>query len=374
MFPRFYQNLSKYIIPGKVCLIYGPRQTGKTTLLKNFLDSSNLKYKLDSGDNIRVQNLLSSLDFNLLLEYVKGYELYAIDEAQEIPNIGKALKILIDNVPGLRIIATGSSSFDISQKIGEPLTGRKITLQLYSFAQLELKNIYNDFELKEKLPEFLIYGGYPEVIKAVSLKEKKRILDELVNSYLLKDILTFEKVRNSKIILDLLTLLSYQVGSLVSVHEISNTLRIESRTVLRYLDILEKSFIIFRLGAFSNNLRSEVSKKCKYYFFDNGIRNTIIYQFNELKLRNDVGQLWENFVFMERQKYNTYNDNFTRTFFWRNYAKNEIDLIESKEGKIFAYELKYSSSRKNPPADFIKKYPSAEFRCINKDNYLECIV
>lgn len=374
MIPRFYENLNKFLLPEKVCLIYGPRQTGKTTLLKNFLGSSKLKYKLDNGDNIRVQNLLSSLDFNLLIEYVKGYELYAVDEAQEIPNIGKALKILIDNVPGLRIIATGSSSFDIAQKVGEPLTGRKITLQLYSLAQLELKNIYNNFELKEKLPDFLIYGSYPEVIKAESIKDKKRILDELVNSYLLKDILSFEKVRNSKIILDLLTLLSYQIGNLVSVYEISNTLRIESRTVLRYLDILEKSFVIFRLGAFSNNLRSEVSKKCKYYFFDNGIRNAIIYQFNDINLRNDVGQLWENFIFMEREKYNSYYENLTRTYFWRNYAKNEIDLIESKQGKIFAYELKYSSTKKNPPADFIRKYPSAEFSCINKDNYLEYVL
>jgi uncharacterized protein len=374
MIHRFYQNLEDYIKPGKVCLIYGPRRTGKTTILKNFLESSNLKYKLDSGDNIRTQNLLSSLDFNLLLDYVKGYELYAIDEAQEIPNIGKALKILVDQLPDLKIIATGSSSFDISQKVGEPLTGRKVTLKLFSIAQLELQNIYNNFELKEKLPEFLIYGSYPEVITAETIKEKKRILDELVNSYLLKDILSFEKVKNSKTIFDLLSLLAFQIGSLVSIHEISNTLRIESRTVLRFLDILEKSFVIFRLSAFSSNLRSEISRKCKYYFYDIGVRNAIVSQFNELNLRNDVGQLWENFVFMERQKYNTYNENYGRTYFWRNYAKNEIDLIENRDGQIFSYEIKYSSARKKPPIDFSKKYPSAVFNYINRDNYLEYIL
>ena len=374
MIPRFYGNLSEFIKSGKVCLIYGPRRTGKTTILKNFLESTNLKYKLDSGDNIRTQNLLSSLDFDLILESVKGYELYAIDEAQEIPNIGKALKILVDNIPDLKIIVTGSSSFDISQKVGEPLTGRKITLQLFPVAQLELHKFQNKVELKEKLSEYLIFGSYPEVLTAKTIKEKRRILDELVNSYLLKDILSFEKIKSSKLIFDLLTMLAFQIGSLVSIHEISNTLRIESRTVLKYLDILEKSFIIYRLGAFSNNLRSEISQKSKYYFYDNGVRNAIISQFNELSLRNDTGMLWENFIFMERKKMNIYNENYVREFFWRNYAKNEIDLIENKDGKIFAYEMKYSSVKAKPPADFEKKYPQAEFKCINKDNYLDFVL
>ena len=371
MLKRFY-NLDKLIKKGKVLILYGPRRVGKTTLVNDFLSKTNLKYKLDSGDNIRVQQILSSQDFDKILDYTSGYQLLAIDEAQQISNIGMGLKILVDQNPNLIIIATGSSSFDLSQKVGEPLTGRKKIIILYPFSQLELLDIYNKYELKEKLENFLIFGSYPDVVLAKNRNEKIEFLEELVNSYLLKDILTLEKIKSSQQLLDLLKLIAFQVGSLVSLNELAKQIKLDVKTVARYLDILEKSFIIKKVTGFSRNLRKEIVKKSKYYFLDNGIRNAVISQFNKLTDRNDVGFLFENFMFSERLKNNAYKNKFGSIYFWRTYDGQEIDLIEERDGNLIGFEFKWSSkSKEKTPKDWKMNYPDASYKIINKENYLK---
>ena len=375
MIKRFYHDLDKYLKPNHALIIFGPRQVGKTTLLRNYLSHTKLKYRLDSGDNIRIQNLLGSQDFDKILDYAQGYDLIAIDEAQQIPNIGMALKILVDQVPNLSIIATGSSSFDLSQAVGEPLTGRKKTLILYPLTQMELLDIYNRHELKEKLEEFLIFGSYPEVITAQTKQEKISILTELVDSYLLKDILALEKIKSSEILLNLVKLLAFQVGQLVSLCELATQLKIAVKTVSRYLDLLEKSFVICKLGGFSGNLRNEVTSKHKYYFLDLGVRNAVIAHFNSLEMRNDIGQLWENFIFIERLKICAYKGFYGRRYFWRTYQGQEIDFIEEIENKLTAFETKWSPTKKvSIPSGWKENYPDTSFDVITPENYLKFLI
>jgi len=290
--PRFY-NIQDYLQPNKVLVIYGSRQVGKTTLLNDFLARTNLKYKLDSGDDLRVRRILNSEDFSRLTDFVSGYDLVAIDEAQRIPNVGRGLKILVDQIKDIKIIATGSSSFELSGQIGEPLTGRKETLILYPISQLELSKIFNPYEMREKLDEWLIFGSYPAVMTAQTRQEKIDVVTEITDSYLLKDILELERVKSSKILVDLLRLLAFQIGGEVSLSELGGQLGIDYKTVSRYLDLLQKTFVIFPLSGFSRNLRKEITKKNKYYFYDNGIRNAIISNFNDIDLRDDTGKLWK---------------------------------------------------------------------------------
>lgn len=355
-------------------IIYGPRRAGKTTLLNNFLKQTKLKYRLDSGDNIRVQNILGSNDFPKILDYASEYDLIAIDETQRIPNIGMGLKIIIDQCPKIFVIATGSSSFDLSQQIGEPLTGRKNTLILYPLSQKELYLQYNKYELKEQLEDFLIFGSYPEVIEAKTKKAKQNILNELVESYLLRDVLTLDKIKYSKILLDLLKLLAFQVGNQVSLNELANKLKIDVKTIDRYLNLLEKSFVIKRISGFSRNLRKEIVSKAKYYFLDNGIRNAVISQFNKPEDRNDIGALFENFIITERIKKCFYEDKYNVFYFWRTYDGQEIDLIEERRGKLFGFEIKWGFTKKiTSPKDWLG-YKNAEFKVINKDNYLDFVL
>jgi len=374
MIKRAYK-LEELIKPNKVLIIYGPRRVGKTTLLKDFLAHTKLKYKLDSGDNIRTQQVLSSQDFARILDYASGYELIAIDEAQQIPNIGMGLKIIVDQIQDIMVIATGSSSFDLAGATGEPLTGRKTTIALYPMAQKELLPLYNKHELKEKLEEFLVFGSYPEVITAKTRRDKIAVLEEIVNSYLLKDILTIDRIKGSKALLDLLKLIAFQVGSQVSLNEIATQIKLDVKTVSRYLDIFEKAFVIKRIGGFSRNLRKEIVSKAKYYFLDNGIRNAVIPQFNPLDSRNDIGILWENFVVIERIKKCAYQNIYGSLYFWRTYDGQEIDLVEEREGKLFGYEFKWSEKQKmKEPKDWCKTYDNAEFKIINRENYLEFIL
>lgn len=372
--PRSYHNLWQYLKPNRVLVIYGPRRAGKTTLLNDFLSDCKLKYKLDSGDNIRVQEVLSSQDFKLIKEYASGYELIAIDEAQRIPNIGQGLKILVDQVTSIKVIATGSSSFELSGQIGEPLTGRKITLILYPISQIELNLLYNRYELKERLNEWLIFGEYPEVITALSKNEKVKILDELVHSYLLKDILELERVKGSKILLDLLRLIAFQIGNEVSLSELAGQLGVDSKTIARYLDLLEKSFVLYNLRGFSRNLRKEVTKKSKYYFYDNGVRNAIISNFNDLNLRNDVGVLWENFLVIERLKKDAYHKIFANRYFWRTWDQKEVDFIEEREGKLFGYEFKWKEKLRIKNKAWLEVYPGSSLEIITPENYLDFII
>jgi hypothetical protein len=375
MLHRAYEPLEQYIHPNRVLLIYGPRRVGKTTLLQNVLAQTPLKYKVDSGDNIRTQQILSSQDFNQILAYVEGYELLAIDEAQNIPNIGIALKIIVDQIPGIRVIATGSSSFELAGQVGEPLTGRKRTLTLFPMAQSELLGTYNRFELREILPNFLIFGSYPEVITAPTRNERIEIVSEIANSYLLKDILSFDRVKSSRTLLDLLKLLAFQIGSEVSLNELATQLGVEVRTVQRYLDLLEKAFVIIRLSGFSRNLRQEITSKAKYYFLDTGIRNALIAQFNDPDQRNDLGQLWENFMVIERLKYRTYAAIPANMYFWRTYDQQEIDLVEERDGRLFGYEYKWSFKKTIvPPRSWVATYSEAEFGVVHPQNYQDFIL
>ncbi len=379
--PRFYQDLGRYIQPNKVLVIYGPRRVGKTTLLTDFLVNCKLKYKLDSGDNIKVQETLSSQDFNLIKEYASGYELIVIDEAQKIPNVGQGLKILVDQVPNIRVIATGSSSFELLGQVGEPLTGRKNTFILYPIAQLELTSLYNNYELKEKLNEWLVFGTYPEAITVVNentlltdKQEKIKILEELVHSYLLKDILEIERVKGSKVLLDLLRLIAFQVGNEVSFSELASQIGIDTKTVARYLDLFEKSFVLYNLRGFSKNLREEITRKSKYYFYDNGVRNAIISNFNDIKSRNDIGALWENFLITERLKRNAYRSIFSNNYFWRTWSQKEIDFVEEREGKLFGYEFKWSEkANKKIGKSWLEIYPEASLEIITPKNYFDFI-
>lgn len=372
---RFYSPLEKYFSPSKVLIIFGPRRTGKTTLLKNFLTTTSLKYLFISGDDIQMQLLLSSKDVQKILEFVETYQLLVIDEAQHIPEVGSGLKILVDHRPDLQIIATGSSLFELSGQIGETLTGRKRTLTLFPFAQCELSSEFNNYELKQQLENYLIFGTYPEVVIAETTKQKTQILQELVNSYLLKDILAFDRIRNSRSLLNLLQLLAFQITSEVSYNELANKLSISINTVQRYLDLLEKTFVIFRLGGFSRNLRNEVTKTAKYYFYDNGIRNAIIQQHNPIALRNDQGQLWENFMMVERLKYRSYKEIYANMYFWRTYQSGEIDLIEDREGVLHGYEIKWSENKEKitPPALWSDTYKNSTFNVITPKNYLEFV-
>jgi predicted AAA+ superfamily ATPase len=368
-------NLDSLITSGKALIIYGPRRTGKTTLLNNFLANTTLNYKLDSGDNIRIQHILSSQDFNRIIEYASGYNLIAIDEAQQIPNIGMGLKIIIDQNPQIMIIATGSSSFDLAGAVGEPLTGRKRTIILYPLAQHELLSIYNRFELRERLDEFLVFGSYPEIITAKSRKEKIVILNEIVNSYLLKDILSLDRIKGSRILLDLLKLIAFQIGSEVSLNELATQVRLDVKTIGRYLDIFEKAFIIKRINGFSRNLRKEITSKAKYFFLDNGIRNAVISQFNMPEDRDDNGRLWENFIIAERMKKCALLDIYGDHYFWRTYDGQELDWVEEREGKLFGYEMKYSLKKKKKiPGNWIKNYRNAEYHIITLENYLDFIL
>jgi len=379
--PRFYQDLTLHLKSGKALIIYGPRQVGKTTLIKDFLAAYPERYKLDSGDNIQIQTVLGSQDFDAIKGYAQGYSLIVIDEAQRIPNVGQGLKILVDQIPDIKVIATGSSSFELAGQVGEPLTGRKTTLTLYPVSQLELRGLYNAYELKNNLEHWLVFGGYPEITATESKSEKIRLLEELVQSYLFKDILELEQVKSSKTLMDLLRLLAFQVGKEVSLSELGQQVGVDTKTAARYLDLFEKSFVVYNLRGFSRNLRSEIVRKSKYYFYDNGIRNAVIANFNELNLRNDAGELWENFLFMERLKKRSYQNIYANSYFWRTWEHREIDLIEEREGKLFAFEFKWGNGKTNPstslrvksPKQWTEAYPEALFEVIDRENYLEFI-
>lgn len=373
MITRIYQDLSQYLESNRVLVIYGPRRVGKTSLLKSFLSKTSLKYRLENGAGAEIREVFGSMSQQVLRNYAEGQELIAIDEAQYIPNVGEALKLLVDTVPGIKVIATGSASFDLSNKVGEPLTDRKTTLQLFPVSQLELRQELNKYDLLQKREEYLIYGSYPKTLTISTLTNKSKYLRELVNDYLLKDILDLEKVKDSKVLMDLLRLLAFQVGNEVSYLELSQNLPIDPKTVARYLDLFEKAFILINLRGYSGNLRNEISNKRKYYFYDNGVRNAVIANFNPLNIRNDVGQLWENFLVIERLKKQVYKDIITNNYFWRTWAQQEVDFIEEREGNLFAYEFKYSPRRKVAGKAFLKAYPNSEFININTDNYLDFI-
>jgi predicted AAA+ superfamily ATPase len=364
------ENLQK----GKVLILYGPRQIGKTSLIDNFKKKTKLKTLNTTGENIRIRTIFEKGDLEEILAFIEGYELLIIDEAQTINNIGFALKLLTDHNKELTIIATGSSSFELANQVGEPLVGRKRTVEMFPISMLELKNIYNNYELKEKLEEFLIYGFYPEVITAKTSARKQSIATEIATSYLFKDILMLDNILSSSKINQIVRMLAFQVGSEVSFNEIATKVGLDVKTVSKYLDILEKSFILKSLGGYSGNLRDEVTQKRKYYFYDTGIRNALVANFNPLELRNDVGALWENFLVMERFKRNAYQEVVSNYYFWRTYQSGEIDFIEEREGKLFAYEFKWGKKPAKFPKKFTSTYANSETFLVNQGNFLDFIL
>ncbi|MFH1829521.1 MAG: ATP-binding protein [Pseudomonadota bacterium] len=367
------KNLKKALSPNMVVTIYGPRRCGKTTLLKKFLEKEKRSFLMVSGEDINVQEYLSSQSIAKLKGFVGKNRLLVVDEAQKIQNIGLNLKLLVDHVEGIEIIATGSSSFDLARNVGEPLTGRKKTLKMYPLAQLEIMQMEEQFEIDAHLESRLIYGSYPEVVITNDDHERERYLKEIVASYLYKDILELDGIRHSDKIVRLLQLLAFQIGKEVSCDELGTQLGISKNTIDKYLDLLEKTFVVFHLSGFSRNLRKEISKTSRYFFYDVGIRNAIINNFNSLNLRNDIGMLWENYVIVERIKKQEYLQISTNNYFWRTYDKKEIDLIEEREGLLHAYEVKWAPRKAKAPKDWIEAYKDSKYELITRQNYLEFI-
>jgi len=321
----------------KIILLYGARQTGKTTLINKILAEIPGKQLHINADELKYIEILSSRDSGKLRLLVEGYDLLFIDEAQRVPDIGINLKILHDQIPSLTIIATGSSSFDLANKVREPLTGRTRTFQLYPIAFDELRQLFSPIELSARLDEFLTFGMYPELFSLINREDKIAYLRELTTSYLYKDIFELTSIKFPKRLNDLLRLLAFQVGSQVSLKEIGQQLQMSKETVAMYIDLLEKAFVIFRLSGFSRNLRKEVTKMDKIFFWDIGVRNAIIDNFNFPEHRNDVGQIWENFIISERLKFRFNHQNFMRYYFWRTYTGAELDYVEEEQGQLKGY-------------------------------------
>jgi predicted AAA+ superfamily ATPase len=372
---RYLENQTETVFrKGKVLVVYGPRRVGKTELIRKMISGFSGKIFAGTGDNQEVRELFSNQKLSQLQTAFGSYQLVFIDEAQRIPEVGFGLKLLIDHFPEMIIVVTGSSSFDLSNKIGEPLTGRNTLRQLFPISVMELYEQFGGMHVIQKLEDLLIYGAYPEVFNTLSGDDKREYLISLRDSYLLKDILELESIKNPSKLTDLLKLLAFQIGQEVSLNELGNNLGIAKQSVERYLDLLEKSFIIKKVGGFSRNLRKEIVKTARYYFWDNGIRNALINNFNPGTQRNDVGMLWENFMYMERLKTKSYKRIFANDYFWRTYDRQEIDLIEERDGKLFAYEFKWQAKNVKAPKAFAEAYPDSEFQVISKDNFLEFLI
>ena len=364
------KNLKKAIKPGKAVVIYGPRRTGKTTLLQQYLKEKK-DFLFVTGEDIHVKQYLSSCSIQKLKDFIGNKSLLVIDEAQNIENIALNIKLIIDHIPNISIIATGSSTFGLAKNIGEPLTGRKTVLKLYPLSQMELNQIEDLVAVRANLENRLIFGSYPEVILLRSDKEKIEYLHELVSSYLYKDILEIEGIRKSKKITELLQLLAFQVGKEVSYSELACHLGINKATVEKYLDLLEQAFVVVNIRGFSRNLRKEITKNSRYYFYDTGIRNALINNFNFLPMRNDIGMLWENYLACERLKKQAYQNIFSNNYFWRTYDKKELDWVEEHEGIIYGYEFTWSSQKhKHASKLWLDTYKDANYETINRDNYL----
>lgn len=357
----------------KVILILGTRRVGKTYLLNKVSDRFTGKKLILNAEDFDVQDVLKKRTVANYRRLINDTELLIIDEAQAVPEIGSILKLMIDSHPLLTIIATGSSSLDLVNTTGEPLTGRQYSYNLYPIAQLELGR--DLMKVKGDIEERLIFGSYPEIFQLTSMKDKEAYIRELIRAYLFKDVLSYSGIRHSDKLVDLLRLIAYQVGSEVSYNEMSNKLGINKNTVESYLDLLQKVFILFKLTSFSTNQRKEISKGVKWYFFDNGVRNAVINDFRAPSLRNDMGMLWENYIISERIKAHAYRQEERQMFFWRNYLQREIDLIEVEHDSIHAYEIKYGKATKaRLPLAFKSAYPEADFQVVDPDNYLEFIL
>lgn len=367
-------EINRCSIPGKVLILLGARRVGKTFLIKEILKKEKEKYIFWNGEDFAVHELLQRRSIQNYKNLIMDSSLIVIDEAQKIPDIGLILKLLIDSFDYLRIIVTGSSSFDLNNITGEPLTGRRKEIRLFPLSESEYHQIEEPAERFDNLKERLVYGNMPELTHFKNVNDKQQYLRDLINSYLLKDILVFENIKNSSKLFNLLKLIAFQCGSEVSLQELGKQLSMSKNTVEKYLDLLSKVFIIYNLKGFNRNLRKEVVKNSKWYFYDNGIRNTIIANFSQIESRNDLGILWENYMMSERIKYQNYNGIISNNYFWRTYDKQEIDLVEERGGNLFAFEFKWNNKKTKPPAAWKKSYPEADYNVITQNNYLEWLI
>ena len=361
-------------MPNKAILIFGARRVGKTILMRQLVKGFQGKTMLLNGEDYDTLALLEERSVANYRHLLEGVDLLAIDEAQNIPEIGSKLKLIVDEIEGIRIIASGSSSFDLLNKAGEPLVGRSTQFHLTPFSQKEIAQTENLLETKQNLESRLIYGSYPEVVTMDGFDQKADYLRDIVGAYLLKDILAIDGLKNSGKMKDLLRLIAFQLGSEVSYDELGKQLGMSKNTVEKYLDLLSKAFVVYRLGAYARNLRKEVTKAGKWYFYDNGVRNAIIGNFNSLSIRQDIGVLWENYLIGERIKANCNEGMEKEFYFWRTYDHQEIDLIEENSHSLTALEFKWGNKKPNIPNIFKEAYPNAVFDVVNKDNYLKYIM
>lgn len=364
-------NILKKLKPNKVVLVFGARRVGKTLLVKEILAKVNEPVLILNGEDINVHDKLAIRSVENYKQILGTYKLLYIDEAQKIPEIGEKLKLMIDEIDGLKIIISGSSSFDIHKDAGEPLTGRKYTFNLYTFSENEYNQIENSISKIDRLSERLVFGNYPELLHLPDRDDKIDYLNEMISSYLLKDILVYEHIKNSQKIFNLLRLVAFQIGGEVSLQELGKQLGISKNTVEKYLDLLNKVFILHKVEGFSRNLRKEITKNSRWYFLDNGIRNAVIANFNPVHARNDIGALWENYMISERLKYQSFKRISSNNYFWRTYEQQEIDWVEERDGSLFGYEFKWKEDKVKIPTQWKSAYPGASFELINVNNFNE---
>ncbi len=365
--------IEKQLFKGKVIILYGPRRVGKTTLSKLLVDKE-LNSRYINCELLENKSALETTNSSALKSFLGNYRLIVLDEAQQIGDIGRVLKILSDTFPEMQIVATGSSSFELGNRLAEPLTGRSREYLLYPFSMTELLNIKDRIKVNADLEAILRFGLYPEVYGKPE-HEAIEELSQISSNYLYKDILQFELIKRPNLLLNLLNALALQIGSEVSLNELSRMLGETVPTIQRYIELLEKAFVIFRLRSYSRNLRKEIAKGQKIYFYDLGIRNALIRNFNPLNLRNDTGGLWENFCIVERMKFNMNQRRFVNSWFWRTYDQKEVDYIEEESGKLKAFEFKIKSAGNfKAMKEFQKNYPEATFMTVTRENYWEFLV
>lgn len=357
---------------GKVIIVTGARQVGKTTLVKQIVSEQNNMYEYWNCDEPDIREMLTNPTSTILKRLVGNNKYIIIDEAQRVENIGITLKLLVDNLQGVQVIVTGSSTLDLAGKLNEPLTGRKYMFNMYPFSFLELVSESTLLEQNRLVEERLKFGMYPEVVNFPGEEEER--LNELVSSYLFKDVLMLDSIRKPELLEKLIRALALQLGNEVSYNELANTTGVDKDTVARYIDLLEKTYVIFRLKSFSKNKRREIKKRKKIYFWDIGVRNSVIRNFNDINIRTDKSVIWENFIISERLKLINNHKNSSDSFYWRTVQNQEIDYIEESGNNIIAYDIKWSAKRKPGfPETFRKLYPGSKFHTINRENYYEYI-